>query len=362
MTDCVIVGGGLMGMLSARMLHDKGLTVTVVDKGTPGHESSWAGGGILSPLYPWRYPEPVTRLAALTQGASKALAQELLEETGLDPEWTQSGLLIVDSEEAAAASAWAVEHPEIALHILGGQEAITAVEPAIAALDNAAIWMPQIAQFRNPRLVKALRASLEHRGIPMLADCSVTEIQVAQGKAVGVITEQGPMPAGQVVVCSGAWSARLMASWASLPIEPVRGQMLAFAAPPDLLQRMVLHRQHYLIPRRDGLILAGSTIEHVGFDRAVTQSARDELATAAVAILRALKDCQIAHHWAGLRPGSPDGVPIIGEHPDISGLYINAGHYRNGVVMSWGSCQLLTQLMLGEVTCCDPQPYRYAFN
>lgn len=361
MTDCVIVGGGLMGMLSARMLHDKGLNVTVVDKGSTGQESSWAGGGILSPLYPWRYPEPVTHLAALTQGASQVLAQELLEETGLDPEWTQSGLLIVDSEEVAAATAWLDAHPDIALHILHGQQAITAVEPAITALDNEAVWMPQIAQFRNPRLVKALRASLERRGISILSDCAVTEIQVTHGKAIGVITEQGPMPAGRVLVCSGAWSARLMASWGSLPIEPVRGQMLAFAAPPGLLKRMVLHRQHYLIPRRDGLILAGSTIEHVGFDRSITQSARDALAVAAMAILPALKDCQIAHHWAGLRPGSPNGVPIIGEHPDITGLYINAGHYRNGVVMSWGSCQLLTQLMLGEETDCDPQPYRYAF-
>ncbi|SIT69860.1 glycine oxidase [Ectothiorhodosinus mongolicus] len=362
MTDCVIVGGGLMGMLSARMLHDKGLNVTVVDKGTPGQESSWAGGGILSPLYPWRYPEPVTRLAALTQGASEVLAQELLEETGLDPEWTQSGLLVIDSEEALTATAWADEHSDIPLHLLHGQQAITAVEPAIAALHNEAIWMPQIAQFRNPRLVKALRASLKHRGIPILADCAVTEIQVTQGKVIGVNTEQGPMPAGQVLVCSGAWSARLVESWASLPVEPVRGQMLAFAAPHGLLNRMVLHRQHYLIPRRDGLILAGSTIEHVGFDHSVTQSARDSLTSAAIDILPALKDCQIAHHWAGLRPGSPNGVPIIGEHADIKGLFINAGHYRNGVVMSWGSCQLLTQLMLGEVTCCDPQPYRYAFN
>ena len=160
------------------------------------------------------------------------------------------------------------------------------------------------------------------------------------------------------MITAGAWSAQLLRETGlELPVEPVRGQMVQFQAPPGLLRHIVLYQNHYLIPRLDGLILAGSTLEYTGFDKATTTEARDELTRATSALVPALSECELVRQWAGLRPGSPEGVPFIGEHPMIRGLFVNAGHFRNGVVMAPGSVQLLLELMLKQSGFTDTAPY-----
>ena len=356
MTDCIIVGAGIIGMLSARALHDAGLEVCVLERSAAGRESSWAGGGILSPLYPWRYPAPVSRLARASQRVYPQLAETLARESGIDPEYRCSGLLMLDAGEQDRARAWAAEY-DVRIELPAGDR-IPALEPALAVRE-AGVLFPDVGQVRNPRLVRALRRSLEVRGIPVREHRTVEGIAVEDGRVRGVVTAEGVLPARAVVVAGGAWSAGLLAQTGiRLPVEPVRGQMILYRAEPGMLRHIVLHRGRYLIPRRDGRILFGSTLERVGFDKSTTAEARTSLCTDAESLLPALAGCRIEHHWAGLRPGSPAGVPFIGEHPGIRQLFVNTGHFRNGVVLAPASVQLLTELVLGHTPSLDPAPYR----
>lgn len=157
---------------------------------------------------------------------------------------------------------------------------------------------------------------------------------------------------------AAAWTASLLGSLvADWRITPVRGQMLLFHAAPGQVRHIVLQGEHYLVPRRDGRILAGSTLEYVGFDKSTTRRAYDELHAAAVAVIPALARCPVEQHWAGLRPGSAQGIPLIGMHPQRRGLFINAGHFRNGVVTGPASARLLADMIFDRVPCVDPAPY-----
>ena len=358
--DCVVVGAGIIGMLTAWLLRAAGLDVLLVERGEAGRESSWAGGGIISPLYPWRYPDAVNRLARRSQALYPGLVQRILEASGADPEYLASGLLILDTEEEAAATAWAGRYAD-EFRIIG-QKDIAAVELALReGIASRAFWLPRIGQVRNPRFARALRLALAARGAGFLEHCPVDGLRVQGGRVTGVETGRGFIPAGRVVVAGGAWSRGLLApTGIELPVRPVRGQMILFHGQPGQVRRIVLHRGRYVIPRRDGRILVGSTLEEVGFDKSVTSEAREELRKAAVKLVPLLADLDIEHHWAGLRPGSPDGIPMVGPHPGIEGLHVNTGHYRNGVVLGPASAELLVALMLGEEPRLDPGPYNPA--
>ncbi len=351
--DFIIVGGGLIGLLTARALHASGARVTVIDRGKCGREASWAGGGILSPLYPWRYPQAVTALAEWGQQAYPHLAAALIDETGIDAEWTPSGMLIlaVSAAERTLATRWAAHHRQRIEWPTGAQSA--ALEPALADAESpssqAALWLPDVAQIRSPRLLRALHASLIQQGVRVLEGLAVRQMLRDARRIVGVLTDGGEQHAGAVVIASGAWSAALLKPLGiTLPLAPVRGQILLFRASPTLLTRMVMRDHRYLIPRRDGRILAGSTLEHVGFDPAITPAAATRLRCAALQLVPELEDCPIEQQWSGLRPGTISGVPYIGAHPDLEGLYVCTGHHRNGIVLAPASAHVLADLALGR--------------
>lgn len=358
MFDCLIVGGGLIGMLTARELAMEGKKVLVLEKGKLGQESSWAGGGIISPLYPWRYDDAVTHLAKWSQSAYQQLAMELEKESGVNPEWTQSGMLILDTDEQTTALEWAGKFG-YRCEIVDEKE-IRAIEPQLGEAGSEGIWLPDVAQVRNPRLVKAMRASLAHHGVEIRENTEVDGLILSKDRLAGVKVAGSEIQAEQIIVSSGAWSAGLLQSLGvKLEIRPLRGQMLLFKAAPGLVSRIVLSRNRYVIPRRDGRVLVGSTLEDVGFNKTTTSEARDELIEEAYRLIPALAEAQIEHHWAGLRPASPDGIPYIYADENLTGLYVNTGHFRNGVVLGPSSARLMADIVLKKQPIMSIKPYKF---
>lgn len=356
MTSVIIVGAGVIGLMTAIELHRAGVRVTLVDRQQAGRESSWAGGGIISPLFPWRYPDAVTRLALLSQQIYPQLVEELQAETGLDAEFLPSGMLVLGEHASEHPEAWARRF-DIDMRAVDADR-IALLEPKLAPGFARGWWLPQVHQARNPRLLALLRAALETRGITLIENKPVERILVDQGRAHGVIAGGRRFEAEHTVIASGAWSAGLLDPLdCPSAIEPVRGQMLLLRSEPGLIRHILLAQDRYLIPRRDGRVLVGSTTEHVGFDTSTTARIRDELLDYARSIVPALDQAELERHWSGLRPGSPNGIPAIGPHPRIEHLFINAGHYRNGLVMAPASARLLTDLLLKRTACLPPTDY-----
>jgi len=355
--DVIVVGAGVVGLLSALELTRAGFSVTLVERGLTGREASRAAAGILSTLFPWRSPKPLALLSRWSQSSYAMLADDVRRASGIDPEWTPSGLLCFDLKDRDAALAWA-QSTGRAIDFLEAHE-VRRQEPALADHARPAIFLPGIAHIHISRFLRALREALLNSGVPIKEETAVTGLMERSGRIAGVRTESGELPAEHVVIAAGAWSGGLAEmAGVRLPVEPVRGQIIQFRGPPGLLSRVLCEGEHYLLARRSGDILVGSTREHVGFDRGITTEARDELVKVAEELLPVLKGATPARQWSGVRPGSPEGVPYIGAHPKHAGLWFNTGHYANGITLAPGSARLLADLMSGRPPILDPTPYR----
>ena len=350
-------------MLTAQALMQRGFRVIVLDRGPFGREASWAGGGILSPLYPWRAPAAVQALVSRSQILYPELIADLQTHTGVNPEWRCSGLLILNVQaELDAITMWSSEtehtvewfEPQALL-----SQPVLCQSLSRTILESLSVYLPTVAQVRNPRLLKAMHVYLQDHGVLLFRDSDVATIEHRAGRVTGVRTVDGERYySNTVVVANGAWSGRLLEQLQlQLPIRPVRGQMLLLQAPAGVLNSMVLHNDRYLIPRADGRIVVGSTVEEVGFDKNITDAALIELRQFADALLPALHAATTEKQWAGLRPGCGDGIPYISQHPEIEGVFVNAGHFRNGIVMAPASAELLADLMTGATPIVEPQPY-----
>lgn len=357
MQTTLIIGAGAIGLQSARLLALAGRKVTLIDQSAVGQEASWAGGGIVSPLYPWRYSEAITALAHWSQDFYPQLGESLLAQTGIDPEVYQTGLYWLDLHDEAEALTWAEQHNRPLARV--PMDEVRAAVPSLGEGFSRAVYMQGVANVRNPRLLQALRAALQQMdNVQVLENHKVEGFVREGGRIVGVQTAQGELHADQVVVAAGAWSGDLLATLGlELPVKPMKGQMILFKCSDDFLPSMVLAKRRYAIPRKDGHILVGSTLEDVGFDKTPTEDALQSLRRTAIELLPALADAEVVKHWAGLRPGSPDGVPFIGPVAGFEGLWLNCGHFRNGLVLAPASCQLLADLMLGREPIIDPAPY-----
>ncbi|HET7176491.1 MAG TPA: glycine oxidase ThiO [Gammaproteobacteria bacterium] len=355
--DVIVVGAGVVGLLSAHELARAGFAVTLVERGLTGREASRAAAGILSTLFPWRSPRPLALLSRWSQSSYAMLADDVRRASGIDPEWTPSGLLCFDMGEREGAQQWASTTGR-AIDFLDAAE-VRRQEPALAEAARPAIFLPGIAHLHVSRFLRALREALLNEGIPIKEETAVTGLLESGGTVKGVRTEAGEMHADHVVIAAGAWSSGLAKMLdIKLAVEPVRGQIIQFRGPPGLLGRVLCEGDHYLLARRSGDIVVGSTREHVGFDKDITPEARAELTQVASRLLPVLKGAAPIRQWSGLRPGSPEGIPFIGPHARIKGLWFNTGHYANGVTLAPGSARLLADLMAGRHPILDPEPYR----
>jgi glycine oxidase len=353
-----VVGGGVIGLMAARELRAAGLDVSVLDRGEIGREASWAGSGILSPLHPWRQPEAVQPLSLWSQRVYADLAAALAAESGIDPQLHRSGLLLPDCPDADAAHAWASRW-QVPLEALDAA-ALQHAEPALAP-HATGLLLPQVAQVRNPRLLRALRVALQRAGVRFEEHCEVLGFAQRGDRIAALDTRHGRRPVDLLLVATGAWSGELLrACGLELPIAPVRGQILALQTEPGLIRHVILAEDHYLVPRRDGLVLAGSTVEHVGFDKTLSPNSAAALRAAAARLVPALADAPQVAHWAGLRPGSPDGTPYIGRHPQFENVYVSAGHYRSGLTLAPASAALVSALITGRRSPVDGAAYGLA--
>jgi len=361
LTETITVGGGVIGLLSSYLLAMEGQSVTVLESGAVGTEASWAGGGIVSPLYPWRYSPAITALAHWSQDFYPQLGESLFEQTGIDPEVYETGLYWLDLDDEEEALNWA-ERQGRPLHRVS-MDQVRASVPSLGTGFSRAVFMPSVANVRNPRLLDALRVALARLpNVQVVEHCPVTRFIRDGERILGVETAHGEMRADRVVVATGAWSGDLLATLGlELPVKPMKGQMILFKCADDFLPSMVLAKRRYAIPRRDGHILVGSTLEDVGFDKTPTGDALESLRATAIDLLPSLADAEVIKHWAGLRPASPEGIPYIGPVPGHDGLWLNCGHFRNGLVLAPASCQLLTDLMLERTPAIDPGPYAPRF-
>lgn len=338
--DTVIVGGGIIGLFTAWELHKAGQSVCVLERGEFGREASWAAGGILSPLRPWNYPLEVNELALESQIQYPSICEELHSISGIDCEWRQSGMLILNCPAHEKARQWAEQNQQ-RLELLTVSE-MQSRFPGVALMDDdvPAAWLPEVGQVRNPRLLKAICRTLEMLGVELLDQTPAETMLLEQGCVRGVQTNKGAIEARNVVICAGSWSTELIPEMdPASRVYPVKGQMLLFSPVAKPPKSIVMRGERYLVPRADGRVLVGSTTEVAGFDKWTDDETLAELRHDAVAIWPGLAGAIVEAQWAGLRPATMDEKPVIGAHREVSGLYINTGHYRSGIVMAPASAK-----------------------
>ena len=350
-TDFLIIGGGAVGLASAQSLLQAGYKVTLIERGSVGREASWAGGGILSPLCPWDYQEAVTQLALRGMGMFSDAAVLLRDATGIETEYHRSGMLLLPPFQQDPARHWCARH-----QFKSQSVSLADYLPAQAnnkCQDNG-LLLPDVCQVRNPYLLSALRTHVEMLGGTILEQHEAQHFELAGERITGLKTSCGNIIADAYIVAAGAWSKVLLGEHAlGIDIRPIRGQILLFKFDTPPFRQILLKENLYFIPRLDGHVLVGSTLEDVGFDKSTTVEARNNLLQQVREIFPDWQNYLPVKHWAGFRPGSPDNIPTIGCHPQLSNLYINSGHFRYGVTMSLSSAELLRNEIEGK-----PQPFR----
>lgn len=357
-----IVGAGITGLMSALELLEQGCSVTLFDQQAAGQAASWAGGGILSPMYPWRYPAAVNALARHAKPMYQDWNQKLQPFTGIDFQIHQTGMLIFDESDFEIGLSYAKTHqdPQQQAELLD-QAKLQQINPRInQSTFKQAIYFPELANIRNPRLLQSIiRYLKQHPRVTWQEDCKITRLNIQQGCVNSISDEHGRLfQADQYVFTTGAWSQY----WSQqlgleIPVQPVQGQMLLFKTPENWLPTMCMNKVMYLIPRQDGHVLCGSSMRQVGFDTSPSSEIRQDILQACIEMVPELADFPLVKQWAGLRPSSPDGIPYIGRIPKLQNAWTNFGHFRNGLCMGPASGKLLVQLILEKTPIVDPDPY-----
>ncbi|MFO1247601.1 MAG: glycine oxidase ThiO [Alphaproteobacteria bacterium] len=342
----VIIGAGVAGLGIGWRLLQAGASVTILDRGQPGFGASWAAAGMLAVTAELEdAAEPERALALRADALWPGFAAELEAASGRSVFLNRGGALLLarDSAELAVMRARA----EGALRLVDAAEAKVLV-PLLGAPPSSnlmgGLWSPNEAHVDNRALGEALTIAVLKAGGTILPNEAVVRIEEQGGRANGVLTPYGRYEADAVLVAAGAWSGLLE----NLPIVPVKGEVIALAPPPGvpLPEPVVWGEKVYCVPRH-GRLLVGATMEEAGFDTSLTREGFDHLRGCAQRLMPSLKDWVLSDHWAGLRPKSPDGLPLLGQTA-TAGLFVAGGQYRNGILFTPAIANEMADVILGK--------------
>jgi glycine oxidase len=357
----VVIGAGLIGLAIAYELAKRGAEVRVLEAREPAGAASWAGAGMLAPFTESEGNVEFERFCADSLALYPAYSRELCERGGVDPHLRLDGLMeVAHDEEGVARLRLQVEtlaQRGVRARWLDFEE-MRAHEPALGASALGASLIEDEGQIDNRRLGRALHSAVVAAGVRVEARMDNVAVEADERRILGVRTSAGFLPAEVVVNATGAWAGELagVPAHARVPVVPVKGQMLALAMPKGLVTRVVWVPGAYLVPRGDGRLLVGATAERAGFDVRVTAGGIRRLLDAALSALPALRELALCETWAGLRPGSPDGRPFIGETP-LGGYFVATGHYRNGILLAPATALLMADVLEGKPSRYAPQTF-----
>ena len=330
--DAIIVGAGIIGLSLAIELRKQGLRVLVVEKGEPGREASWAAGGMLVGSGA-EFP-PFQALAAASAGMYPEFVHELEDESRLKIDLRSEGTLLVEPTQDTSL----VENRPL-------PAPLEELEPNLVITGNPPLFLNERSV--DPRdLTSAAVAAARHRGIDFSSGDCVLEVEIVDGTASGVRTNKTRFSAQVVVNCAGAWAGQIGPH--GFPTRPIKGQMLCVAMPEkDLVRHVIRAPDVYLIPRTNGRLLIGATVEDAGFDKQTVPETIQKLRKAALDLVPKLADARILEAWAGLRPGTPDALPILGVSA-TPGYFVATGHFRDGILLAPVTARVLSQLITGQ--------------
>jgi glycine oxidase len=362
--DVAIIGGGVMGCAVALRLAQKGLAVTVIERGIPGAEASSAAAGILGPQMESDHPGPLLELGLRSRALYPALAAELRDATGIDIGYAKSGVLAVafDAAQEAELTARRIWQLGRGLRVETlPPELLRTVEPAISPQVLGGLRFADDGQVNARDLARALSQAAAGAGARFLQGHYVRRVVVKGDAAIGVELDDEILPAAAVVVAAGSWSG--LVEGAGLPaqvVRPARGQMVSIETRPPILRHVIsVHGRGYLVPRRDGSVLAGSTMEMAGFRKEVTVAGLGQILGLAHALVPALGDAPVTASWSNFRPYTVDHLPVLGLTA-VRGLTLATGHFRNGILLAPVTGQVVADLVAGEQPALDLTPFSVA--
>ncbi len=335
--DVIVIGGGIIGLSLALELRKKPASVLVVERGEPGREASWAAGGMLVDCS-LETPTALQLLATASASMYPEFVHELRVESGLPIDLRDQGAIVFPSTQHLD------DHSGFTLKRLVRAD-LAELEPALAELDRPAFLLKESSV--DPRGVTAAAlAAAKHRGVDFSSSDAVTAVNLADGRVSGVTTRKTSFHAPKVVNCAGAWSGQIGPH--AFPTRPIKGQMLCLISPArELLKHVIRSPEIYLIPRSDGRIIVGTTVEEAGFDKRTDVATIQRLHRAAIAMVPELRNARILEDWAGLRPGTPDALPILGATA-TPGYYAATGHFRDGILLAPITARVMAQVLDGK--------------
>jgi glycine oxidase len=341
--DAIIIGAGIIGLSLALELNKHGLRVLIVEKGEPGREASWAAGGMLVDCPTETRPE-LRELAAASARMYPEFVRELEDESGLKIDLRSVGTIVLSCVETGLGPVLAGQSPATTQACILPR-ALAELEPALRVLNLTALFVNE--RCLDPRdLTAAAIAAARQRGIDFSSGDHVLAVEVADGKACGIRTNKTQFAAGMVVNCAGAWAGQIGPH--AFPTRPVKGQMLCVIMPQkEMVRHVVRTPDVYLIPRSDGRMLIGATAEEAGFDKQTVPETIQKLRQSALDLVPKLADARFLDAWAGLRPGTPDGLPILGATA-TPGYFVATGHFRDGILLAPATAEVMGQVITGE--------------